>query len=538
MTGDRKRLFVMTWDSNDQVFTPLSYLKIEVNGTIEAAVTGDFDYDGLLDVLVTWKSDISKFTQVFLQKNESFNESGLIEIPQHAQPAVFDIDGDLEVEIIVNKDDSVKVFKFHNFSFVELSTLENFSENDEICLDFQPFHLSFPHSFAFVDLNKDCRSDLFMTVNRENQTFFEIWLNKGNGKFCKVLSEKTPPGTRQVNFADIDRDGIEDVIFPVCLGEGCLLKSEIHIVLNKNKVSDKCEFNITKLGFFKLDSLSSEEETSTKIIIKTQNPLFDSPEFPITPRFGDFDQDGFPDLLITLQNSSTSFIQLFENQKNPQKPGFRTLEPVKNQLNDHLDQISNVLISCFFDLNEDGILDVLLIRKNEDILEILSFFNFLQNDRFHLKALALNGHSRGGYSSVYPGAVFVFTLTEMDMSIVVIEATQMTLTSFFALNTPYNVFGLGRTNSYIEEFYLALPVKGKNTRSWTPIIPNSYLIASPNSGDPDSWFLELFASPTDQIELIMGVSFGCMTIIGSMVVLNYCKDKKENRRLFGVRVLD
>ena len=75
----------------------------------------------------------------------------------------------------------------------------------------------------------------------------------------------------------------------------------------------------------------------------------------------------------------------------------------------------------------------------------------------------------------------MFTVTELDMKERTFHASQSPSTAYFALNTPYCVFGIGRTNSYVEEFYVALPYKDNNYMVWTPIIPNSYLIASPDT---------------------------------------------------------
>ena len=533
-----RRFSVLIWNVDSLSFEKSNTLAFEVQGKSEGAVPGDYDYDGLLDVMVTWSNETHKIIEIFLQKDQQFLQSDQLIIDKTSHPATFDIDGDMKLEIISNYNNSVKIFKYSNDKIVEVSGLNNFaSQDNRNCLDYQEIIFTFPHTVAFVDLNKDCSSDLFMTVIHNQEQYFEVWLNSKNGKYCKVLSEKAPNGARQVSFADIDRDGIDDIIFPICLGTDCSNKSEVHIVYNKNKISDRCEFNYSKLATFSLEDLSSENETSNKVIIKTRFPLSDLKDFPLTARFGDFNQDGYPDLLLTLHNSSGNFIEYLQNSAKP-KTKQRFFEYDSNELSNQLQEIPDALNACFFDLDEKGILDVLVLSKRNGQFIITSLFNNMQSDKFRLKALALNGHGLKGYSSAYPGAVFMFTLTEMDMSTVVIEGTQMPLTAFFALATPYNVFGLGRTNSYIEEFFLALPLNENNFRTWTPIIPNSYLIASPSLVSTDVWYLELFAAPTEKIELIIGVSFGCMVIIGTAVVLNYCKDKRENRKLFGVRVLD
>ena len=507
-----------------------------VSGEVEGVSPGDYDYDGQLDLLVTWKTESSKYMQIFLQTSDTFTPQTEIEIPFNSHPATFDIDGDLKLEVLTNQDNSVQVFKYDK-SLIKSSGLSDFSRSDsKTCQSYSEITFAYPHSVAFVDLNKDCLADLFMTVVYSGKTYFEIWLNAKDGTYCKVLSEPAPEGAGQVSFVDIDRDGIEDIVFPVCLGEECLQKSEIHVVYNPNEVSNDCSFSFDKLKSFELKDLSATESTKHKIVISMKSPFYLSQYFPLTVRFGDFDLDGYPDALVILANSSESFVQFLKNSECGHcKPGHRTLEEDDSDDYMKLSKIQGAVLACFFDLDDKGVLDIIIVSFNGSIYEITGFYNNFQNDAFHLKALALNGHSRGGYSSSYPGAVFMFTLTELDMSKVVIHSTQMPLTSFYALNTPYCVFGLGRTNSYIEGFYVALPLQDQNYRAWTPIIPNSYLIASPDKDKSDEWYLELFASPTDQIGIIIGVCCVCMVIIGVIVVVKYYKEKKEDKKLFGVK---
>jgi len=75
------------------------------------------------------------------------------------------------------------------------------------------------------------------------------------------------------------------------------------------------------------------------------------------------------------------------------------------------------------DLDENGVLDIITVSKPGDEYEIKGFYNNFLNDAFHLKALALDGYGKQEYSSTFPGAVFMFTLTELDMSKVQMHST-------------------------------------------------------------------------------------------------------------------
>ena len=38
------------------------------------------------------------------------------------------------------------------------------------------------------------------------------------------MDEAAPLGVGQVSFIDVDRNGVEDFVFPVCLGDNCSVK--------------------------------------------------------------------------------------------------------------------------------------------------------------------------------------------------------------------------------------------------------------------------------------------------------------------------
>ena len=540
LNGSRNYLQVYIWDNSDLNFMP-SPLSLSVDGTVQSIIPGDINYDGALDILITYSNSEGTYTQVVLQQGDIFSPQTAMEIPPLSQPVMLDINADYLMEVLVNEDNEVAVYSYSNGSLTKINQLGDFASSFNACLSYETILFSTPHSIGFVDLNKDCLADLFLTVDRDGALYFEVWLSMTNGVYCRAQSSAAPAGTQQVSFEDLDRNGIEDIVIPVCEGPNCSIKQEIHIVFNYNEQSSDCSYSPVSSADFSLADLSSPNSTDYKYVIPIDSQTLYSPDsaFPITLRFGDFNLDGYPDALITLYNltegSTSAHVEFFENLRCDEcGKGGRTLSKSEDSDMDKLRRVTGVILSCFFDLDDNGVLDIILVSYNGTQYLISSFYNNYLNDAFHLKALALDGYGKGVYSSAFPGAVFMFTLTELDMSKVIMHSTQMPLTGYFALNTPYCVYGLGRTNSYIEEFYVAMPINDTYHRSWTPIIPNSYLIASTGK-KVDDWYLELFASPTDKIGIIIGVCLGCMTIIGIVVVYNYCREKREDRILFGIR---
>jgi len=90
------------------------------------------------------------------------------------------------------------------------------------------------HSSAFVDIDTDCQNDLVIHSEQNSVKFLEIWrghVEKGEIRYC--LSKKSvyilDSNLGQFTVADINRDGVLDIIFPV-------LKTA-NILIAYNKIS-------------------------------------------------------------------------------------------------------------------------------------------------------------------------------------------------------------------------------------------------------------------------------------------------------------
>lgn len=58
---------------------------------------------------------------------------------------------------------------------------------------------------------------------------------------------------------------------------------------------------------------------------------------------------------------------------------------------------------------------------------------------------------------------------------------QLYQSAYTPLQLPYSYVGVGRTNNYIENYFAGMPLNDGALKKWTPIIPNSQLIVSPNT---------------------------------------------------------
>jgi integrin alpha FG-GAP repeat containing protein 1 len=85
------------------------------------------------------------------------------------------------------------------------------------------------------------------------------------------------------------------------------------------------------------------------------------------------------------------------------------------------------------------------------------------------------------YGVNLPGGTFKFTLNDLSGTAHVAQGVQLQQSGYLALQTPYVMFGLGRTSNYIEEIFMGVPISNgkEHYNSWICIIPNSQVIGFP-----------------------------------------------------------
>lgn len=475
------------------------------NARITSVNAADFDLDGETELLLTTESEEGSFLQLYQGVKLAFS----LPIAPGSRPAVMGINSQLQVDVLVNLPTGLTVLIYSENAFKQVP-FSAFA--DPSCLQSPFFPLSEPHSAAAIDLNGDCLADLFLTVgDLEGNTYFQVWLNAKNSKYCLVFSEKAPLEAGQVAFGDVNRDGREDLVFPVG-------REQVHVLFNANSASHVCEFD-GNLSNFTLMDLGAMTNTDLKEILTLPAPIYPgSLDFPPTLRLGDLDLDGFPDLLVTLDEVDGPEVLFFHNIEG------RSFAPDASSEFAKIHNSSG-LVGAFFDLDENGVLDILLTAQNESSLSVLSFYNNLVEDTFHLKAVMRDGTS----TSAFPGAVFTYTVTDMDMNSLYYRCTQQPQSAWFALLPPFCLAGTGRTVSYVEDFYAALPLPEHSSRMWTPIIPNSDLLVLPSSGNTEDWKLQLFANPSHFLIPCIASSLSVLLLLGTFIVWRYGKERKEDR---------
>lgn len=181
-----------------------------------------------------------------------------------------------------------------------------------------------PHSNAFVDLDGDCLADLFLTCqdpDGSSQPVFQIYINKKDQGFQLAQSGKLPRGAGQVSFADVDRDGTIDMVFPVCSSSGCSIDvaynhqiplcsstQDLESVEPCRDAQQLCHADLNfsydlSLGSSAYSSFSLEDILPSRPYIVTEDSSF-AGQLPLALKLGDYNKDGYPDILLIASDSS------------------------------------------------------------------------------------------------------------------------------------------------------------------------------------------------------------------------------------------
>ncbi|XP_030375223.1 T-cell immunomodulatory protein isoform X2 [Scaptodrosophila lebanonensis] len=266
----------------------------------------------------------------------------------------------------------------------------------------------------------------------------------------------------------------------------------------------------------------------------------------ITARSGDFNMDGYPDLLVTLQpiNAPNYVMKTFllENVvcKTCNKPLKRTFEVRWNALNP---LGNNTVAGAFYDFYQDGVLDVILIQKiKEGHYRPLAFRNTLDYDANFVKVIVLTGldnaknptlrtplgRKKRTYGSNLPGPRITYSTTTQDGAQQTGSSVQLPQSSYFALQLPYTIFGLGRTPNFVDQLVVGL---GSKFRSWTQLIPNSQIIVVPKPlTQPQHWKAQLFVTPSKLIVMSVIALGGTCLVILFIIVILFIKEKREDKQ--------
>ncbi|XP_014670356.1 PREDICTED: T-cell immunomodulatory protein-like [Priapulus caudatus] len=512
-------------------------IKAEENALFTSVVPGDFDGDSKMDVLVTLVPEHHQ------TKNPPVNVSiywgNLISIDGNPmkledqlrdQPLVMDYDADMIPDLYGEKSTGGR---FHWIYRTRSKFVAEHIKNSTL----HTHPLTFPHSCAFVDLNSDFTADLFVTTMDGDKYIFEVWYNM-NGVLSFQYNYSFDASVHydhvgQSSFADIDGDGNLEHILPVC-GLAFCKDSAIYV------------FSFANLSWTPLVSEFNKGKEAWGFARPTERSTGG-----MTLRFGDFNLDGYPDAVTILQSEiDGELVQRAVLLLNVEcsssvskcQPVGRTLE-VQWDMNP-LISIDRPVLVAFYDIYEDGVLDILVAnhQSSEDKpAQLHALLNVLTEDACFLKVIVLSGMCRDclpGYKVPYgvnqAGPVIKYDTRRPDGSLQTSRATQLSQSAHFALQLPYTVFGLGQTPNFVDTIRVGIPhPQGEDVRQheWTTIIPNSQVIIIPHpNSNAEYWVIKLFVTPSELVLITGALLLGICGFIAGIIGVLHWREKVADRK--------
>lgn len=498
------------------------------NNKITSVVPGDFNGDAFMDVLVTLENSKNVLNAYIITGNginlscPQFDEWVIQDM--QGEPLALDFNHDMIIDLFgLNKDGKRTFWKFtnrtnHTNPPQEIEMKGRFGNVGD---------LKIPHSHAIVDLNNDFLADLVVTC----ENGFEIWdgvsLNTSEFGFQFNTTVKIDEQVKifgQAIFMDIELQGRLDQVVPVCFDTSC---SNSTLLVSRGN-----HFVMLHIIF---KGLSNDH---WGFAVPDPDDMYGN---TIPLRVGDYNLDGYPDILVTLQkDGGGKQTFLMENVKCERYcMGLsRTFEIKWNGLAPA--GMGNIMGS-FYDFYQDGILDVILTEKVGNQYRPRAFRNTLDYDANFVKVIVLTGltnikppstrtplgRTKNYYGTNLPGPLIEYRTTNQDGTPLHGASPQLSQSAYMSLQLPYTVFGLGRTPNFVDSLTVGLVSKQK---TWPQLIPNSQMIVVPSPlNRPDLWKAQLFVTPSKLILNSVIALGGVILAILLIILFLHFKEKRADR---------
>ncbi|KAF5291156.1 hypothetical protein FQA39_LY14398 [Lamprigera yunnana] len=502
-------------------------LKCDFKNLITSVVPGDFDGDALMDILVTTiekktgggNDHMKSVTSAYIiwgggtYLNCSKNDEPFLHLI--GQPVALDYNQDMTIDLFgVDVAGNRTFWIFNNTRYAPNTRAMSKEHTTELMQ---------PHAHAFLDLNGDFMADLFLTTKID----FEIWYGSEINQFSVCKKIKHPPNAVHIGqsiFIDVELQGRMDLVTPVCYDKYCR-NSSLLVYLDGKWYNLEVDF---------------KESSNVWGFALRQGKKYTN---AITLHSGDFNMDGYPDILATLELSQTSNTQSFLLENVACEQGCNNFSRTfKIQWNALRPFTNGTVVGVFFDFYQDGILDVILVEHNVTDYKTVAFKNSLDYDANFIKLMVLTGltnknnhmidgrvgKKRRTYGTNLPGPSISYRTTTQEGNSRHAISAQLSQSAHFSLNLPYTIFGLGRTPNFVDTLTVGL---SNHSKDWTQIIPNSQMVVIPlPTEQPSKWKAQLFVTPSKVILTSVAALTGVCGLITIIIGVLHWKERQEDKR--------
>jgi len=293
-------------------------------GVAWSSVTwGDYDNDGDLDILLTGSSSSSGFISKVYRNNgnSTFTDinAGLMGVAQSSVAwGDYDNDGDLDILMSGNSNSGsiLKVYRNNgNSTFTDINA------------GLMGVALS---SVAWGDYDNDGDLDILVTGDTGNGPISKIYRNDGNYTFTDIAAGLTAVVAGSANWGDYNNDGYLDILLT-----GCLDGNLISLVYRNNGNNTFTDISAGLTGVYYSTSIWGDYNNDgfmdillagnglngriSKVYRNNGNSTFTDISAGLTgvgfsfAAWGDYDNDGDLDILITGLDSNGTYSKVYRN---------------------------------------------------------------------------------------------------------------------------------------------------------------------------------------------------------------------------------
>ena len=391
---------------------------------------------------------------------------------------------------------------------------------------------------AYVDVDGNCSPDILLSHEKDGKLYINVYLSNRKTEGTYEFAQEIEVGntadfgpfviSRINNTKNSSYAPLFDILIP--------MKNESKILVYENSLKLIYSWET----YFCDDNSYEDVDVSIigEIFKKKENHTYDLP-LPDVPnvrlddsslaiiRPGDFLAEGRPGLLVKQKSGDNTYLSLYS------KDAYEFIL----QLTVNSSKIGNVKNGVFYDINESGLLS--LIVQN-DKLENFFILNYRKNTYF-VKSKLMN--DKKAYYDANLGASFRYIVTDRDGSRHMDLWYQLAQTSDMNIPLPYSLIGIGETNNYIENFQILSgnyykdssmfkDSSKRNFKDQTPIIPNTQMVIFKflNDASKYEWYIDLIVLPMDSLVVIALVIVGVMLAILGVIIYLHIREVKEEQK--------